>query len=125
MPESKDISKGQEKLSRMKLLDGKRPPLPPIDGYTYMVECLFEVGPVDNSGMGPGAVSWREIESWADLCQHQLTPWEATTIRDMSAAYADEAGTASSPTAPPPWVEIPSEEKRERTAAHIRSVLRG
>ena len=109
----------------MKLLDGKRPPLPSIDGYAYMVECLFEIGLVSNNGMGVEAVSFREIEAWSNLCQYALTPWEVLTFRSMSAAYASESRTADSPTAPPPYIELPSDEQREKTARHVRSVLRG
>lgn len=123
MPDSKNIAKGQEHLSRMQMLDGKRPPLPAIDGYGYLVECLFEVGPVVSNGMGLESVRWQEIAAWAALCQCQLTPWEATTIKSMSAAYAHEAGEANNPAAPPPWIELPSEEQRTQIAKNVRGWL--
>ena len=125
VPESKNIAKGQERITRAKQMEDNPMPLPKVDGCNYLIDYLFEVGPVSTNGMGIGAVSFSEMDAWQSLCGHDLTPWEAITLKSMSAAYVQEAHKAESPTAPPPWIEVPDEEKRERMAKHVRSVLRG
>lgn len=109
----------------MKALDGKQPPLPSIGDFGYMVEYLFEVGLVSSNGMGVDALGFPEIAAWVYMCRHTLTPWEVLTLRSMSAAYASESRTANSPAAPPPWIELPSEEQRIQIAKNVRGWLHG
>ena len=106
------------------MLDCKRPPLPEVEACGYLIDYLFEVGPVQSNGMGAMPVSFEELCAWQTLCHHSLDPWEVLTLRSMSAAYAQEAQTADQPNAPPPWLEVPTAESRAAIAAHVRSVLR-
>lgn len=40
-----------------------------------------------NSGFGPTALSWSDVEAWARLTSTPLTPYETLTLRSMDAAF--------------------------------------
>ena len=93
--------------------------LPPLTHGAYLVEILFEIGPVKSGGMG-GAVSLDEqdIYAWQVNQGIELTGWEARTIRTLSREYAFMLSEASEPTCPPPYVpqEFIDAEKRRKIA---------
>lgn len=124
VPVHKGIANSAENRSRLALMEGRPPPLPKVEACGYLIDYLFEVGPVQSNGMGAMVVSFEELQAWQRLCQHTLEPWEVLTLRSMSQAFANEAQTASEPNAPPPWIELPSDEKRRDIAKRARAALR-
>lgn len=60
------------------------------DGYEYIVEWLFEVGPVMAGGYGPTVLTFTEIAAWAALRKITLTDWDAAALRQTSTAYLSE-----------------------------------
>ena len=40
-----------------------------------------------NSGFGPTALSWSDMEAWARLTSTPLTPYEILTLRSMDTAF--------------------------------------
>ncbi len=103
----------------------KEPPLPPIDGGDYLIDYLMEVGPTVPAGMGEGAVSFTELETWARTCSLDLSGWEFRTLRRLSLEYAVQIAKSRNQDCPPPWQEYTDPERRKSIAKHIRSVLRG
>jgi len=103
---------------------GVEPDFPECDAI-YLANYLWEVGPFDQGGMGPSAVTHSEIRAWQDNVGVELTSWEARTLRALSEAYLGETIRAKSPSCQPPWSVVPIEEKRKDLPKIIKSVLRG
>jgi hypothetical protein len=69
-----------------------------------MVTQLFEAGPLEVvAGAGRAALSWREIEAWAERTKSELRPWDARLLRRLSKAYLAEIEDGQDEDAPPPW----------------------
>ena len=66
--------------------------LPPLDCGETLVTWLFEVGP----GYNGEAVKYTDIMAWRDLTRTPLSPWEAMSIRHLSAQYMGEFVAARS-----------------------------
>ena len=55
-----------------------------------------------NSGFGPTALSWSDMEAWARLTSTLLTPYEILTLRSMDTAFlSPNAEQPKKPTRPP------------------------
>lgn len=64
--------------------------IPDLGAARYLLDLLFEVGPVQSTGMGLGPLSWQEIMAFA-LATNEITePWELRALRTMSEAYLAE-----------------------------------
>lgn len=100
--------------------------LPPIEAGHHLLEVLFEVGPTIVVGMGGlAAIPEAELLAWQLNHDEVLTPWEVSTIRALSAAYAGEAMAARDPKQPPPYrapapAVMPSEERQRIADAMTR-----
>lgn len=73
---------------------------PPPDGF-YLIEYLFEFGPVKKGGS-------QELESgdlvhWEHLLGIEWKPYESRLLLRMSKAYFGEMNSATKRDAPPPW----------------------
>ena len=71
--------------------------MPEMTGFPYLVQYLFEAGPVGNNGFGPEPLSWQEIEAWSRLTQTSLDAWEALTIRKLSNDYSAQLTKSADP----------------------------
>lgn len=71
--------------------------MPEMMGFEYLVQYLFEVGPVGSNGFGPEPLSWQEIEAWSRLTQTDLDTWEALTLRKLSADYSSQLSKSADP----------------------------
>lgn len=94
------------------------PPIPPAGAH--IITHLFEAGPVMAGPAGALALTWGEIEAWQRATATPLTPWEARTLRRISAAYAGELHAATEPDAPAPYT--PREIVRSQRQAVARGV---
>ena len=50
-------------------------------------------------------LSWKEINSWMQATQRELTPWEVNMLMSMSKAYVSEMHSATDKYRPAPYVE--------------------
>lgn len=68
--------------------------LPRIEAGEYLLEAMFRLGPMRNSGMAATAPDWAEIQAFARLTGRISEPWEAEALFDMCQGYneAREAG---------------------------------
>ena len=78
----------------------------------WLIERLFEVGPIAAVGMGVGPISFTEIEAYQRQTGFDLTGWPSRLLRRMSISYAAESDRAQAPDCPPPWVAENVEERR-------------
>ena len=102
----------------------KKLPLPPLRAGEYLIEFLFEIGPVKPSGMGVSvAVDESDIFAWQANQALSLLPWEAQMIRLLSREYANMLADASSPSCPAPYVA--SLEISPEARDHIADVMSG
>lgn len=92
--------------------------MPELLSFEYIVEYLFEAGPVSSNGFGPEPLSWLELEAWAHLAQVNLDSWEARTLRKLSEHYSAQLVKSADPKCRPPGQE---EQSREQIAADVEA----
>lgn len=79
--------------------------LPPISVAVYLVELLFEIGPVQPMPMAsPVAIGELEIAAWQSNQHLRLAAWESAAIRKLSREYAYALSQASEASCPPYYV---------------------
>jgi len=59
--------------------------MPTLESHSYIIEWLFDIGPMMYSSMGSSPISYQEIESWRDGIE--LSHWEKSTLKGLSAEY--------------------------------------
>lgn len=72
--------------------------LPVIEAGHHLITYLFDVGP----SVGGEVISYSEMLAWMAISGAVLSPWEAATLRKMSAAYLAEREAAKAPDRPVP-----------------------
>lgn len=99
----------------------------PDASLSYLVDLLFEVGPTESRGMGPGPLSFQELNAWQQAMRRRLQPWEVGFIRRLSMVYAAQSVEAEDPDCAPPWVpeERISEPEARAVTSSLRAALRG
>jgi len=64
--------------------------LPDLDAGEYLVQALFEVGPVEYHATGEAIpVTWQTIAAYKYTAESDLEPWECRVIIAMSRAYQE------------------------------------
>lgn len=105
---------------------GRDPDLPDLDpSLQFIVNMLFEAGPISPAGDGFTVLSWQEIEAWKKCCGVTLAPWLARLIRRLSADYVRESREATAYDAPQPWAGDQTTERRERVSVHMKRLMGG
>lgn len=61
------------------------PPCPPEVRYLFTM--WEELHAARGCGMTPNPISWADIAAFSALCDEQLEPWEARTIRKVDATF--------------------------------------
>ncbi len=105
--------------------EGQTPAMPNAGAGAYLIEYLFEVGPIQSSGVGATPIEWGELESWQRITGINLQTWEARTLRQLSFDYCATRQDALSPHCPPPYSDEPTPDQRELVAKKISTALRG
>lgn len=95
--------------------------MPPVHDRWYLIEYLMELGPAVSSGFGLAITSWQEIQAWEHMTGHQLTNWEATTLRTLSSRYVAQYSKSSDPMCPPPYAN--HEPSPELVDQKVRSIF--
>ncbi|MES2685489.1 MAG: hypothetical protein V4706_01640 [Pseudomonadota bacterium] len=67
------------------------------------MDYLFDAGAFVSSGMGRAPLPHSEIKAWQDNTGIELTAWEASTLRTLSAEYVAGAHAAEDPDCKPPY----------------------
>ncbi len=106
--QKKQRDKKEPKKSRREayVKDGIECSMPDCDAE-YLLEHLFDIGPVQNTGMGLAPISHMELRAWQDNTGICLQSWEAEFLRRLSSEYVRAATDAKRPDCPAPWIEAP------------------
>lgn len=88
------------------------------DAASYLLGFFFEWGIVKQTGTGILPLDWVDMRAWAEVKGLSLSPWEATTLIEMSQAYAVELSHASSPTRPAPYRNLAEPEQVAKNLAN-------
>jgi hypothetical protein len=97
-------------------------PLLPDNPAEYLTDWLFEIGP--GGGMD-GPLGWQEMAAWEHLTGIELDPWEARTLRELSAEYLHERQEARKPDRLPPYTDKITEERRAMVDRKVSSAFAG
>ncbi len=68
----------------------------------YLVDVLFNVGPVIFYGDRPNSISFQEISSFSQNCNF-LNSWEMQTIKTLSKTYVKQYFKSLNENCVPPW----------------------
>mgnify|MGYP000058135525 CR=1 FL=1 len=89
----------------------------------YIVQWLFEAGPINFSPMGASPLDWQAIKAWADIQGIELEPREADALRQLSMAYLSQQQKSEDKACPPPWVD-PQQIDRDKVADKVSSTFK-
>lgn len=89
----------------------------PDNPAPYLTNWLFEIGPVE----GDGPISWQAMAAWEGVSGIELDPWEARTIRRLSAEYLSEYHQAKRRDRPAPYGE--EQLSGDRVADQFRAMM--
>lgn len=101
------------------------PEMPDPGPAAYLVDWLFDAGPVSPGGMGPGVLAWADMSTWARINGIALQPWEARTLRHLSGAYIAASREGEAHDAPAPYSTEPTPEHRDRISQRLRAIFGG
>ncbi len=83
----RQLGKTPEELGYPELAFDDEAPLIPDEGlYLWNFFQELSSGRI-NSGFGPTALSWSDVDAWVRLTSTPLSPYEVLTIRSMDAAF--------------------------------------
>lgn len=71
----------------------------PDNPAPHLVDWLFEIGPAT----GEHPIGFADLVAWQDITGVELDPWEARTLRRLSAEYLAQRHASRDPGAPPPY----------------------
>lgn len=78
-----------EKSSKPRRSGLAEPIMPPVPWQAnYLLEMLFDIGPVMPVGMGNGSISEQELRAYQDNQGIELTWWECSILKMLSREYA-------------------------------------
>ena len=100
-----------------------QPDLPPVGLGAYLLEHLFDAGPLISTGQGSAALNWRDLAAWQVGTGIELQPWEARIVRALSHVYLGSATAAKHPDCPAPYAEAPAPDQRTRVANSLRAIF--
>lgn len=129
-PKAKRAHEQQPPITRKQKLaaDGVEPVYPPLWDEAYLLDILFDAGPVQPGAMGAEPIGYVEINAWQSAHCVQLTPWECGVLRRLSIAYCDSLHASTNPAAAAPGSveETPedAEERRKRVSDGLAQQLR-
>lgn len=105
--------------------NGGTPLMPPVDEcVAYLVQYWQALGMIQSGGMGSAALSATEIAAWQDAACVTLSPWEFSTLREMSRAYIGQAGISDKPECQPPYGDPVQQIDRETVAKKVGNAMR-
>lgn len=98
--------------------------MPIVDSGLYLIDLLHNAGTMSfNEGVAR-RLSWVELKAWADFVGYTLDSWEASTIMQLSACYAEMSNDAMQSDCPMPCVPVLTDEHRKNVSSNIKNALR-
>lgn len=104
--------------------EGRHPQLPDAS-FGYLVDYLFEVGPVLYTAQGAQPLTHKELLAWQLNMRRMLLPWEIVFLRRLSLEYWEMLSEAEDPTFPAPYSERPGDEDLKRVTRNLHAFLSG
>lgn len=98
--------------------------MPPVEIGAYLIDHLWDVGPVGSSGMGASTLTYAELSAWQRCAGIELQPWELRIFRLLSADYVMESKQAEKPECPPPFNAPTVEFDRAIVAKQVGDALK-
>ncbi|MDZ4251206.1 MAG: hypothetical protein U1A72_01355 [Sulfuritalea sp.] len=87
-----------------RLIDDNQPiEIPPIECGQYLLDFLYEVGPVLNGDMGSAQLTHVELNKWQENIGLCLSPWEVRVLRMLSLDYLIQSQQSTKPECVPPY----------------------
>lgn len=113
-------------MTRLQTLrdQGKAPELPPPGPGVYLVDYLFEAGPVTANAMGPQPLGWSDLAAWQASVGVALQPWELRALKRLSTVYLASAQAAQAYDCPPPWSTEPAPDERAHISRALSSIFK-
>lgn len=102
---------------------GIDPDRPPIDAQ-YLIDYLFDAGPVLTGGMAIAALDHVALRAWQQNTGIRLNPWQVRTLRHLSGEYAAMLTDAKEPDCPSPWQPEIDEPDRGEVGKKVQTALR-
>ena len=99
------------------------PDIPPAGLGAYLVDYLFDAGPVVHTAGGSAPLGWQDLQAWQHGTGRELQPWEARIVRALSHAFLSSAIAAKAPDCPAPYTEEPTPDQRTVVANTLRSIF--
>jgi len=85
---------------------------------------FYELGLCGQGANGATTITWQEIQSWNEIADKRLTPWEANMLHEMSGAYVAEVHAATELGRPAPYSETDmTVERRKSVASKFRASI--
>lgn len=105
MPKSDDSRVAENTKTRLEIVkdDGRAPHYPSVEFGEYLINYLFEVGPVLSDSMGSARVTNTELRNWQENIGLRLHPWESRFILRLSGDYLSESHKATTHGCPAPY----------------------
>lgn len=98
--------------------------MPTVDSGLYLIDLLHNAGTMSfNEGVAR-RLSWVELKAWSDFVGYTLDSWEATTIMQLSACYAEMSNDAMQIDCPMPCQPTMTEDRRKAVSMNIKNALR-
>lgn len=95
------------------------------EDYQYLIELLFNIGPVSYVGMGEVPLTEFDILCWRLNRNRTLDDWEIDALKTMSAAYMRGRYDGENPGSVRPFIDRSNEVAVERRAATQDTNLKG
>lgn len=113
-------------LTRGELIEanGGKPLMPKIDEADYLVSYWQDIGVVSAGAMGPIPLANTEIAAWVNLAGIELSPWEFTTIKEMSRLYLASLHEGQKLDCPPPFGDPINEFDRQAVAKKVGNAFK-
>ena len=120
-------SVGRSKSRMQTMLDiGREIELPNLPhDVAFIVEMLFEAGPVSVSGDGSIPLTWHDLTVWQTALGVSLPLWQLRLMRRLSLEYLSQNRSAVDPDTPQPWKTTATPSRRAKVADNVRGILRG
>lgn len=79
--------------------------MPPLRMGAYLIDVLWDAGPLLHNGMGSGPLPHSELLAWQENAGVRLHPWELSAVRRLSMEYYAELMEARQPDRPAPFAD--------------------
>lgn len=97
--------------------------MPPVSA-AYLLDYLWEVGPVLSSGGYSAPITHEELRAWHANTGITLQPWEFRFMRLLSVDYLAEWHAAEKPERPAPWGIVEIKPEATSTQAALRALAK-